>query len=247
GGIGGREDGPGASVDPLGYGSGDRMTVDQQGMPVAVERLAEEIARDLNNVLFVISGRLALLSRTVGPASQLSWQVGLIRRAAERAVALTQELLIAGRKRVLDEAELDVNALVTSMHERLRQLRGPGTNGQMALDPDLGRVQADPVQLEQVLLNAAANARDAMPAGGTLTLTTRNVELDDAFVARHHGARVGPHVMVAVTDTGVGMDAATCARAFEPFFTTRGPGQAGVGVAPLHRICEPLSGSPPPR
>jgi len=218
------------------------MTVDQQGMPVAVERLAEEIARDLNNVLFVISGRLALLSRTVGPASQLSWQVGLIRRAAERAVGLTQELLTAGRERTLDEADLDVNALVTSLHERLRPLLGPGIAGQVVLDPDCGRVHADPVQLEQVLLNAAANARDAMPGGGTLTLATRNVELDDAFVAGHHGAKVGPHVMVAVTDTGVGMDAATCARAFEPFFTTRGPGQAGLGLATVYSIVKHFHG-----
>jgi two-component system cell cycle sensor histidine kinase/response regulator CckA len=213
------------------------------GTPEAGGRLAENVARDLNNVLFVITGRLALLSRTIGPASPQTFQIGLIRRAAERALSLTPELLTSEREQTLDGKELDLNALVTSMRERLGQLLGPRIAVRLVLDPALGRVGADPFQLEQVLLNAATNAGDAMPQGGSLTVETRNVDLDDGFVAGHHGAHAGPHVMLSITDTGVGMDAATCARAFEPFFTTRGLGRgAGLGLAAVYSIVKHFQG-----
>jgi len=205
--------------------------------------LAESVARDLNNVLFVITGRLALLARTIGPASPLTFQIGLIRKAAERAVGLTPELLTSERKQALDGKELDVNALVTSMRERLDLFLGPRVTVQLLLDPALDRVATDPFQLEQVVLNAAANAGDAMPQGGHLTFETRNVELDGAFVAGHLGAHPGPHVMLRITDTGTGMDAATRARAFEPFFTTRGLGHgAGLGLAAVYSIVKHFQG-----
>jgi signal transduction histidine kinase len=206
-------------------------------------RLSESVARELNNVLFVITGRLALLTRTIGPASPLTFQIGLIRKAAERAVGLTPGLLASERSRALDDKELDVNALVTSLRERLGLLLGPRVTIELALDPALDRVAADPFQVEQVLLNAAANAGDAMPQGGSLTVETRNVELDRAFVTGHLGAHAGPHVMLRITDTGTGMDAATCARAFEPFFTTRGFGRgAGLGLAAVYSIVKHFQG-----
>jgi len=205
-------------------------------------RLAESVARDLNNVLFVIAGRLALLSRTIGPASPMTFQIGLIRKAAERAVSLTPQLLSSAREPALDGKELDLNALVTSMRERLGRLLGPRIAVQLVLDPALGRIAADPFQIEQVLLNAAANAGDAMPQGGSLTVETRNVELDGGFVAGHLGAHAGPHVMLGVTDTGAGMDAPTCSRAFEPFFTTRGLGRAGLGLATVYSIVKHFQG-----
>jgi len=128
------------------------------------------------------------------------------------------------------------------MRERLGRLLGPRIAVQLVLDPALGRIAADPFQIEQVLLNAAANAGDAMPQGGSLTVETRNVELDGGFVAGHLGAHAGPHVMLGVTDTGAGMDAATCSRAFEPFFTTRGLGRAGLGLATVYSIVKHFQG-----
>jgi two-component system, cell cycle sensor histidine kinase and response regulator CckA len=223
-----------------------RALEDRLRKPETVEAggpVAEGVARDLNNVLFVITGRLALLTRTIGPASPQTFQIGLIRKAAERAVSLTPELLAFERRHALDGKELDLNALVTSMLDRLGLLLGPRVAVELALDPSLGRIAADPFQLEQVLLNAAANAGDAMPQGGTLRVETRNVELDDAFVATHHGAHAGPHVMLRIIDTGVGMDAATCARAFEPFFTTKGLGRgAGLGLAAVYSIVKHFQG-----
>jgi two-component system, cell cycle sensor histidine kinase and response regulator CckA len=170
------------------------------------------------------------------PADQpVRRDVDIIRGAARRATGLTRQLLAFSRKQVLQPRVLDLNAVVASMMDLLRRLIGeelitvPGA--------ELHRVQADPGQLEQVMMNLAVNARDAMPAGGRLTIATSDVVLGDPAPTDAPGAQAGPHVMLSVTDTGTGMDEATRARVFDPFFTTKGPGKGtGLGLSMVYGI-----------
>jgi len=185
----------------------------------AVGRLAGGIAHDFNNLLTVMTGRSQLLLRRLTTADPVRSEIELIEKTANRAADLTRQLLAFSRKQILQPAVLNLNTAVATMSEMLRRVIGEDVLLVTALDPALGWVQADPSQIEQIVINLAVNARDAMPKGGRLTLETANIELEGAYARAHVGVPPGPHVMLAVSDTGVGMDADTRTRIFEPFFT----------------------------
>src|SRR2546430_1568910 len=204
----------------------------------AVGQLAGGIAHDFNNLLTAILGNTQLLLRDLPPGDAKRSDVAEIRKASERAASLTLQLLAYSRRQMLQPEVLDLNVVVAEMDKMLRRLIGEHIALVAVLQTDLGRVRADPNQIEQVIVNLAVNARDAMPDGGKLTIETANVDLDDAFAQTHLGSVPGPYAMVAVTDTGVGMDPSVRAHVFEPFFTTkevgRGPGPGlppGKGIA----------------
>ncbi|MBI3608687.1 MAG: response regulator [Nitrospirae bacterium] len=210
----------------------------------AIGRLAGGVAHDFNNLLTVITGRGELVRDRLGTDDPRRRDVELILQTAERAASLTRQLLAFSRKQVLAPRVLDLNIVVIEMEQMLRRLLGEDINLVANLDPEGGRVEADAGQLAQVILNLAVNSRDAMPEGGTLTIETRNVALDDVSV-RAHGVDVapGPHVMLAVSDTGVGMDAETRAHLFEPFFTTKGRNQGtGLGLSTIYGIIKQSGG-----
>ena len=209
----------------------------------AVGRLAGGIAHDFNNLLTVIRGRSEILLRRLAPDIPWRQDIDLIEQTAERAAALTRQLLAFSRKQVLQPKVLELNAVVAGMDPILRRLIGEHIELVWLPGSALSCVRADPGQLEQVVMNLVVNARDAMPRGGRLTLETGSVELDDAFVRRNPGARAGTHVMLAVTDTGVGMNEFTKAHLFEPFFTTRGRGKGtGLGLATVYGIVRQSGG-----
>src|SRR5262249_53299398 len=152
-----------------------------------------------------------------------------IMKAGERAAGLTRQLLAFSRRQVLQPKAVEVNKLVTSLSSMLQRLIGEDIDLRLVLRPEVGRVNADPGQIEQVLMNLVVNARDAMPKGGTLTIETANVTLDESYANRHIGVRPGNYVLVAVSDNGHGRDEGPRARLFEPFFTTKAAGR-GTGL-----------------
>jgi CheY-like chemotaxis protein len=167
-----------------------------------------------------------------------------IQKAGGRASLLTRQLLAFRRKQVLQPKVLDLNAVVAGAEKLLQRLIGENIELRVVLDPALGRVKADSGQLEQIIMNLAVNARDAMPAGGKLTIETSNVEIDEQYAAQHASTLPGPHVMLAVADTGCGMDAKTKAHMFEPFFTTKEFGKGtGLGLATVYGIVKQSGGS----
>jgi PAS domain S-box-containing protein len=210
----------------------------------AIGQLAGGIAHDFNNLLTVITGRSELLLRRVGHQSPLTPDLDLVVRTAERAASLTRQLLAFSRKQVLEPRVLDLNGIVANMERMLRRLIGEDVDLAIRLATGLWRVRADPGQIEQVLLNLSVNARDAMPRGGRLTIETINVELDEAGARRlGSSARPGAHVLLAVADTGCGMDAETLSHVFEPFFTTKGPEQGtGLGLSTVYGIVKQSEG-----
>jgi hypothetical protein len=210
----------------------------------AVGRLAGGVAHDFNNLLTAISGYGQLLRSEMEPGDARVADVDEILLAGERAAALTRQLLAFSRRQVLQPRALDLNVSIEEVRGMLVRLIGEDLHLKIVLDPDLGLVRADPGQLTQVLINLAVNARDAMPGGGTLTLETHNVTLDEAFAAAHEGVRAGPHVMLRVSDSGDGMDAETQAHLFEPFFTTKDVGKGtGLGLATVYGIVRQSEGS----
>ncbi len=208
----------------------------------AVGQLAGGIAHDFNNLLTVILGRGHLLRKTIKRASVVQ-DVDLIMSTAARAAALTKQLLAFSRKQLLQPKVLDLNEIVGGMGDMLRRLIGEHIDLVTMLGPDVHRVNADPTQLEQIIVNLAVNARDAMPRGGRLTIETANAMVDQGFLERHPDAQPGACAMIAVRDTGCGMDSATVSHMFEPFFTTKEPGQGtGLGLATVYGIVKQHEG-----
>jgi signal transduction histidine kinase len=210
----------------------------------AIGLLAGGVAHDFNNLLMVIMGRSDLRLLTLKPEDPVRQDLELIRHTGRRAAELTRQLLAFSRKQVLQPKTLSLNAVVEGLATMLQRLIGEDIDLRTSLDPSLGPVQADPGQIDQVIMNLAVNARDAMPGGGQLIIETSNVELDAASLRGRVGVRPGPHVMLAVTDTGCGMDGATRARIFEPFFTTKGVGKGtGLGLSTVHGIINQSGGT----
>jgi PAS domain S-box-containing protein len=209
----------------------------------AVGRLAGGIAHDFNNLLTIIQGYSDLLQERVSTDDAAVRLVSEIRTAADRGTAIISQLLAFGRKAVVQPVVLDLNAVVAAAGSLLRRLIGDDIELTMTLDPALWRVKADRVQAEQILLNLAVNARDAMPQGGTLALTTRNVSVEAKEVGSTPGVPSGDYVRLSVRDTGCGMDEATKARIFEPFFTTKDVGKGtGMGLAVVYGIVQQSGG-----
>jgi len=209
----------------------------------AVGRLAGGIAHDFNNLLTAIIGTTALVLEDLGLESRARLDIQEIEKAAKRAAGLTRQLLIFSRQQVLEPRALDLNALVGNLEKMLHRLIGEDIELRTKQATALGAVRADPGQLEQAIVNLVVNARDAMPQGGRLTIETADVELDRGYVAGHVPTQPGPYVLLAISDTGVGMDGATKARLFEPFFTTKEPGRGtGLGLATVYGIVKQSGG-----
>ncbi|HEY0782428.1 MAG TPA: PAS domain-containing protein, partial [Thermoanaerobaculia bacterium] len=211
----------------------------------AIGQLAGGVAHDFNNLITTILGYSRLIGGSLGahPDPQLRDSVQEIQKAGERAAALTRQLLAFSRNQALTPRAVELNAIVQGIEPMLRRLIGEDIHLVTTLRQDSGRILIDPGQLEQVIINLAVNARDAMPAGGTLCLETNRVELDDAYVRQHALARSGCFVLLAVSDTGHGMDRETQTHIFEPFFTTKEVGRGtGLGLSTVYGIVHQSGG-----
>jgi len=210
----------------------------------AIGRLAGGVAHDFNNLLMTIKGCSELLLRELDVKNPRREEVEEIRKAAERATALTRQLLAFGRRQVLQPQVLDLNEVVANMDRMLQRLIGEDIQLLTVLDPELWPLKVDPGQIEQVIMNLAVNARDAMPGGGKLTIETANVVLDEDYARRHVSVKPGPCVMLAVTDNGCGMDQETQSHLFEPFFTTKKTGEGtGLGLSTVYGIVKQSGGN----
>ncbi|MFI5057274.1 MAG: PAS domain S-box protein [Candidatus Acidiferrales bacterium] len=209
----------------------------------AVGRLAGGVAHDFNNLLTIIKGYTELALNRTGIRAELRADIERIEDASERAATLVRQLLAFGRKQVLQPKALDLNSIVLGLDKLLRRLMGADIEMKTLVGEDVGTVKADPGQIEQVIMNLVVNARDAMPDGGRLTLETANIDLDSTYARDHATVRPGHYVMLAVTDTGVGMDAETASHIFEPFYTTKGgTSGTGLGLATVYGIVKQSGG-----
>ena len=209
----------------------------------AIGHLAGGVAHDFNNLLGVITGYGEIAHQRLSSDDPLLEEVGQILKASERATNLTRQLLAFGRKQILQPRTLDLNAVVSELERMLARLLGEQITFETRLDPRLGNVRADPGQIEQVLMNLLINARDAMPGGGRILIETRNVETAPDPSSGFSLVTLAPYVMIAVSDTGTGMDEPTRARIFEPFFTTKEMGKGtGLGLATVHGIVSQSDG-----
>jgi PAS domain S-box-containing protein len=209
----------------------------------AVGQLAGGVAHDFNNLLGVITGYSELLLRNLSAQDPRRARLDHILQAAQRAASLTRQLLAFGRRQILEPRVLDLNELVTDFDKLLRRVIGENIQLVKVCDEELGRVKADPGQIEQVIMNLAVNARDAISGAGRLIIETANVELDEAYARNRVGVEPGAYVMLAVSDTGHGMDADTRSHIFEPFFTTKEPGKGtGLGLATVYGIVKQSGG-----
>jgi PAS domain S-box-containing protein len=209
----------------------------------AVGRLAGGVAHDFNNLLTVIQGHSEILQQSCDPGSPALRSVNAIKKAAQTASSLTRQLLAFSRMQVIQPRVLDLNAVLIDMAKMLPRLIPEDIELNFKPSVSLRRVMADPNQMEQVIINLVLNARDAMPQGGKLTIETRNIELDEKYVTQHPSAVTGRFAMLAVSDTGQGMDARTQARIFEPFFTTKELGKGtGLGLATVYGVIKQSGG-----
>jgi PAS domain S-box-containing protein len=208
----------------------------------AVGRLAGGIAHDFNNLLMVISGYCEILTERAGSNPELRGPAREIASAADRATALTRQLLAFSRQQMLKPKVLDLNAVISENLRMLTRLIGEDIDLVMVPGRSLGSVKTDPSQMEQVIMNLAVNARDAMPQGGKLTIETSNVVLDENYAHIHSPVKPGEYVMLAVSDTGAGMDAETQNHIFEPFFTTKGTKGTGLGLSTVYGIVKQSEG-----
>ena len=210
----------------------------------AVGRLSGGVAHDFNNLLGVIIGYAEFLQERLEPENSLRDSVDEILKAGKRAASLTRQLLAFSRQQVLDPKVIDLNSVVLDTEKLLRRLIGEDIELTTPLSPDVGRVKADQGQIEQVIMNLAVNARDAMPQGGKLTISTENMVMDEEFVRRYpYPVQPGPYICLTVTDSGIGMDAETKARAFEPFFTTKEKGKGtGLGLSTVYGVVKQSGG-----
>ena len=208
----------------------------------SIGRLAGGVAHDFNNALTPILGHTELLLMEHSSNDELRNDLQEIWRAAEHAQQLTRQLLAFGRKQTMQMATVNMNAVIMDFKNILRRIVREDVAIELALAPSLGHVRADMSQLEQVLMNLSVNAQDAMPNGGTLTIETQDIFLDESHAATHASVQPGPHVMLVVSDTGIGMDEATLSKVFEPFFTTKEHGN-GFGLATVYGIVKQHQGS----
>ncbi len=216
----------------------------------SIGRLAGGIAHDFNNMLFAIRGYAEMLGEDLAPGARESLDVDLALRnvvaigeAADRAANLTSQLLAFGRRQVVAPRLLDINDSVDALDPMLRRLIGEDIDLRLRLDPDIGRIRADAGQLDQILMNLVVNARDAMPDGGRITIETGSVVFDEAYAIEHFAVSPGSFVLLAVSDTGVGMDHETRQHIFEPFFTTKELGRGtGLGLATIYGIMQQVGG-----
>jgi two-component system, cell cycle sensor histidine kinase and response regulator CckA len=225
----------------------DRVTLEDQLRQAqkmeAVGRLAGGIAHDFNNLLTVIIGSGQLLLAEMKPDRPEVSDIEEMVKAGERAAEMTRQLLAFSRRQVIEPREIGLNGIVGSIEKMLKRMIGEDVKLKTVLAPDLGVIRADPGQLDQVLANLAINARDAMPEGGSITMTTANIFLDEAFVAGHADLKAGEFVRLSVSDTGSGMTAETRARIFEPFFTTKDVGKGtGLGLSTVFGIVKQAGG-----
>ena len=217
-----------------------RQAVKMEG----IGRLAGGIAHDFNNLLTVIGGRSHILLSQLPADHPMRRDLLLIQQTGDRAAALTRQLLAFSRKQTLSPSVLDLNDVVSGMKTLLERVLGEDVGLMIDLDSSPGYVTADPGQLEQVVINIAVNARDAMPQGGELTLETRRVDVDESYARQRVDLAPGPYEVLSISDTGVGMDAATRARVFEPFFTTKPVGKGtGLGLATAYGIIKQSGGN----
>ena len=200
----------------------------------AIGQLAGGVAHDFNNLLTIILGFCELLQGDVPAEDMRRCDVAEIQKAALRAAELTRQLLAFSRKQIIQPTLLDLNAILTDIQPMLRRLIRDDVKVTLGVRQNPARITADRGQVEQVILNLSVNAQDAMPCGGTLTLETANVVLDEHYAARHVAVEPGPYVTLTVTDTGTGMTPQVLARLFEPFFTTKESGK-GTGLRSRHR------------
>jgi PAS domain S-box-containing protein len=217
----------------------------------SIGRLAGGIAHDFNNMLFVIHGYAELLAEDLAAANRVRLNpddallsVTAITRAADSAARLTAQLLAFSRQQVIKPRVLDINAAIGDLEPMVRQLIGENMRLVVRLDRDAGCIRTDPGQFDQVLVNLVVNARDAMPDGGTVTIETKSVVVDEPYAISHFDVRPGPYLLLSVTDTGIGMDRATREHVFDPFFTTKQPGKGtGLGLATTYGIVRQAGGS----
>ncbi len=209
----------------------------------AVGRLAGGVAHDFNNILSVVLSYCDILIGDLRPGEPIREDLEEIQRAGRRAADLTRQLLAFSRQQILAPRVLNLNKVITGIEKMLRRLLGEDVELRVFLGQDLHPCKVDPGQMEQIIINLAVNARDAMPQGGQLTIETGNAELDEAYVLEHPEATAGPHAVISVTDTGVGMDRATMTRIFEPFFTTKPKGVGtGLGLSTVYGIVKQSGG-----